>query len=182
MATDTFGSPDRDDYDYDRSYNRSTGMMSPPPSDLSETSFNAAMRANFARRRGSPDFSDDEDGSDEDDLTLAMRYPRNSISSTSSITMEERLEAMQKANEELKKKLKEAEDTLRHRMEDADERLESLEVELQQTKEDLSLARKQEKELKSKEVGHKSTFVLSFRAKTLCSGKVTLRSSHLSIK
>ncbi|KAI0090985.1 hypothetical protein BDY19DRAFT_984049 [Irpex rosettiformis] len=149
-VADGFGSPERDGYNYGRSFDHSTGMMSPPPSDLSEASFDAAMRVNLARRRGSSD-SSDEEGSSDEDMTLAVRYPRTSISSNSSVLLEERFEALQKVNEELRKKLKEAEESLRHRMEDSDEQLDRLEVELQQTKDDLTLARKQEKELKAKE-------------------------------
>lgn len=139
-------------------------MMSPPPSDLSETSFDAAMQANFARGRSPYSSDSDSDGEEDDDMTMAVRYPRDSISSTtSSIMMEERLEALQKVNEELRKKLKEAEDNLKHRMEDSDDQLHSLEVELQEAHDALSAFKRQEKDTKQKEVSDRLFYVYATR-------------------
>ncbi|KAI0342594.1 hypothetical protein BDW22DRAFT_1357031 [Trametopsis cervina] len=139
-------SPDRNDYNYDGTYNRETGMMSPPPSDLSETSFDAAMRANLARR--SEDSDSDGDDS-EGDHTLDFRHSRES--STTSLNLQERLDAMHKVHDDLRRKLKEAEDNLQHRMADHEDELARMEQELETLKDELISTKKQEKELRSKE-------------------------------
>jgi Skp family chaperone for outer membrane proteins len=143
-----FGSSVRDDDDFDRSFNRHTGMISPPPSDLSEASFQEAIRANLARR--SPDSSDDESG--DDDLTMAYRHSRVSTSSTASLDIQEKMEAVQKSNDELRKKLKEAEANLQNRMRDHDEDIQHLQFDLEILRQELKDARIKEKEARTNEV------------------------------
>jgi chromosome segregation ATPase len=64
----------------------------------------------------------------------------------------DRLEVLQKANAELGKKLMDAENTLQRRLTEHETELEDLQLRIDELKSELSATKKEEKELRSKEV------------------------------
>lgn len=65
---------------------------------------------------------------------------------------EDRIEALKKSNQDMARKLLEAEDRLRLQMEAHETEIESLENKLEELKSELSATKREEKELRSKEV------------------------------
>ncbi|TCD67167.1 hypothetical protein EIP91_000452 [Steccherinum ochraceum] len=129
------------------------GLMSPPPSDNSfdEDSIDfTTMRINsLPMPRGGSDSGD----SDEDDFdsSLGLVMDRSAASSTVSLDIQERLEALQKTNGELGRKLMEAENTLQRRLSDHELELEEMQLRLEEAKMELNATKREEKELRTKE-------------------------------
>lgn len=126
--------------------------MSPPPSDNSfdddEIDFTTMRINSLPMPRG-----DDDDDSDEDfETSLGLVMDRSAASSTVSMDIQERIEALQKTNAELGRKLMEAENTLQKRMTDHELELEEMELRLEEAKAELSASKREEKELRTKEV------------------------------
>ena len=100
------------------------------------------------------DEEDDDDAEESDASDDRYRIPetRSAASSTASIEVEERLEALNRLNQDLARKLVEAERTLQTRLSDHEQELEEMQVRLEDAKVELSATRREEKELRSKEV------------------------------
>ena len=96
--------------------------------------------------------SGSDSGGDEDSW-LGLVLDRNANSSTASLEPLERLDALQRANTELGKKLMEAERTLQAKLFEHEAELEDMQGRLEEVKSELSATKREEKELRSKEVG-----------------------------
>ena len=130
-----------------------TGLLSPPPSDQSETSFDEDQfegRISSLQMPGSPGSDSDSDG--EEDSTLGLVLDRSAASSTVSLEQQERLDALQRVNTELARKLMEAERTLQLRLADHEQEIEDLQGRLDEVRSELSATKREEKELRSKDV------------------------------
>lgn len=103
------------------------------------------------------DSDSDSDMEDEDSLGLVL--DRSAASSTASMEPLERLDALQRANTELGKKLMEAERTLQSWLSEHEVELEEMQGRLEEIKSELSATKREEKELRSKEVGFSSSFI-----------------------
>ncbi|KAI0359798.1 hypothetical protein OH77DRAFT_1419125 [Trametes cingulata] len=130
---------------------RSTGLMSPPPSDASfddERDFHEQISSLPLPRRSSDDSDDD---SEIEEALLGLVMDRSAASSTVSMDMEQRLEALQRLNTDLGRKLVEAERTLQNRLADHEQELEEMQMRLEEARSELSATKREEKELRSKE-------------------------------
>lgn len=95
----------------------------------------------------------DDDGSDsEEEVALGLVMDRSSILSTASMTADDRAELMDKVNKDLQRKVADAEATMQRRMSEQEAELENMQIKLDEWKMELMAARKEEKELKNKEV------------------------------
>lgn len=92
----------------------------------------------------------DSDGEDESALGLVM--DRSSISSIASMSVDDRIELMEKVNKDLERKVAEAELTLMRKLADHEAELEEIQMRLEESKAELMAAKKEEKELRNKEV------------------------------
>lgn len=92
----------------------------------------------------------DSDGEDSDNEDLIME--RNIATSTASLEPGERVEALQRTNADLRKKLAEVENTMQNRLADHDAEIEDMQIRLDELKSELSATKREEKELRSKEV------------------------------
>jgi len=102
----------------------------------------------------SPGSGSDSDG--DEDSYLGLVLDRNANASTASLASLEpldRLDALQRANTELGKKLMEAERTLQAKLFEHEAELEDMQGRLEEVKSELSATKREEKELRSKEVG-----------------------------
>ncbi len=153
---------DRDD-DHDRTWSNDNsswqqsgiGLMSPPPSDQSEVSFGDDVGFHLNNlpmpRRGSD--SDSDSDSDGDDMARGLVHERTINASTISLDLQERVEALQRVNDDLRRKLSDAEETLQRKLGEHESDLESLQQRFEEMKSELSATKRQEKELRAKEVG-----------------------------
>lgn len=94
----------------------------------------------------------DSDSDDEQDSSLGLVLDRNIASSTASMEPLERLDALQRTNAELGRKLMEAERTLQNRLAEHESELEEMQSKLEEMRSELSATKREEKELRSKEV------------------------------
>ena len=110
------------------------------------------------RQMGSDGESDDGDRDDDLDRDgnrhLGLVLDRSTASSTVSMEPQERLEALQRANTELGRKLIEAEETLQNKLSEHEVELEEMQGRLEEVRSELSATKREEKELRSKEVGY----------------------------
>ncbi|CCL98646.1 uncharacterized protein FIBRA_00648 [Fibroporia radiculosa] len=141
-------SPERD-FDY----RTNGGLLSPPQSDRSESSFDEDDR--FGSQISSLPMprvsSDDDSEDDDDDSMLGLVMDRSAASSTVSLDLQERLEALQRMNTDLGRKLIEAEKTLQYKLAEHEMELEEMQSRLEEVKSELSATKREEKELRSKE-------------------------------
>ena len=126
--------------------------MSPPESDASfddDRPFHEQVSM-----LAMPKLDDDDDDAETDAGDERYRIPetRSAASSTASIEVEERLEALNRLNQDLARKLVEAERTLQTRLSDHEQELEDMQLRLEDAKSELSATKREEKELRSKEV------------------------------
>ena len=77
---------------------------------------------------------------------------RSAASSTISLDYEQRIEALQRVNTELGRKLVDAERMLQIKLAEHESELEDMESRLEEFKSELSATKREEKELRSKEV------------------------------
>ena len=100
-----------------------------------------------------PRKDDDSDSdSDIDEAPLGLVMDRSAASSTVSMDMEQRLDALQRLNTDLGRKLLEAERTLQNRLAEHEQELEEMQSRLEEARSELSATKREEKELRSKEV------------------------------
>ena len=146
FANDYYGSSPERETDA-----RSTGLMSPPPSDNSfddEQSFHDQISSLTMPRKG----EDSDSDSEVEDQLLGLVMDRSAASSTVSLDMEQRLDALQRLNTDLGRKLLEAERTLQNRLAEHEQELEDMQIRLEEARSELSATKREEKELRSKEV------------------------------
>jgi hypothetical protein len=141
-----YPSPDRD--------HLSAGEHSP---DM-DSSFDYPQKGDtFARQLSSlpmPRSASDSDSDDENESSLGLVMERSAASSTVSLESTEQLDALQKANAELGRKLIEAERTLENRLNEHDMDLDEMQGRLEELKSELTSTKREEKELRTKEVRH----------------------------
>jgi len=94
----------------------------------------------------------DDTESDLEESSLGLVLDRSTASSTVSMEPQERLEALQRANTELSRKLMEAEQTLQNKLTEHELELEEMQGRLEEVRSELSATKREEKELRSKEV------------------------------
>jgi hypothetical protein len=95
-----------------------------------------------------PDSGPDSDSED----TLGLVLDRSAASSTVSMEPLDRVDALQRANAELGRKLMEAERTLQGKLADHENELEEMQGRLEEVRSELSATKREEKELRAKEV------------------------------
>jgi chromosome segregation ATPase len=98
-----------------------------------------------------PRCSSDSD-SDGEESALGLVMDRSAASSTVSLEPEERVDALKRTNAELVRKLIESERTLQHTMSQHELELEENQSRIEELKSELSATKREEKELRSKEV------------------------------
>ncbi|KAH8100862.1 hypothetical protein BXZ70DRAFT_133219 [Cristinia sonorae] len=131
-----------------------TGLMSPPPSDHSfddDSIEYTSMRINSLPMPRGQEYDSDSDDDEAIATALGLVMDRSAASSTISLDMQERLEAMQKTNAELGRKLMEAENTLQRRLTEHEMELEEMQMRLEEAKTELNATKREEKELRAKE-------------------------------
>ena len=101
-------------------------------------------------RRSASDPGTDSDSEDESSLGLVL--DRSATSSTVSLEPLDRLDALQKANTELSRKLIEADRALQNKLMEHDNDLEEMQARLEELKTELTATKREEKELRAKEV------------------------------
>ena len=106
-----------------------------------------------------PKMEDDGDETDASDEQYRIPETRSAASSTASIQLEERLEALSRVNQDLARKLVEAERTLQTRLSDHEQELEDMQMRLEEARSELSATKREEKELRSKEVCFQKYYV-----------------------
>ncbi|KAJ3483586.1 hypothetical protein NLI96_g6211 [Meripilus lineatus] len=139
-----------------------TGLMSPPPSSVSDTSLDYDDDATYAARISalplirphSPSDHSDADSSDDDmerGRVLDHRASMASMMSTISMEDQEKMETLEKSNKELARKLMEAERTLSVRMADHENDLADMEAKIEEMRSELSATKREEKDLRGRE-------------------------------
>lgn len=98
------------------------------------------------------------DSDSEDESSLGLILDRSATSSTVSLEPHERLDALQKANADLGRKLIEAERTLQVKLQEHDSELEEMQARLDELKSELTATKREEKELRAKEVCSKTSW------------------------
>lgn len=97
-----------------------------------------------------PKHADDSDSDDE--VQNILVYERSAVPSDASMDSQERVDVLNKTIDELRKKLVDAEKGLNRKVNDLELELEEAQEKLEELKAELVAGRKEEKELKSKEV------------------------------
>ncbi|KAL0574426.1 hypothetical protein V5O48_007529 [Marasmius crinis-equi] len=120
------------------------GYSSPDDTLHSPSGFIDSINSLPMPRRG-----DDSDEEDESALGLVME--RQHTASTVSLEPLDRLELLQRTNNELSKKLQDAENTLQRKLNDHETELEELTNKVDELNAELHATKKEEKELRSKE-------------------------------
>ncbi|KAI0955779.1 hypothetical protein AcV7_006354 [Taiwanofungus camphoratus] len=164
-----------------------TGLLSPPPSDMSESSldedsrFAADINSLVMPRGAGSDGGSDSEGDDDSMLGLVM--DRSAASSTVSLDLQERLEALQRMNTDLGRKLVEAEKTLQNNLAEHEFELEEMQSRLEEVKSELSATKREEKELRSKErTNHAQISALESEIAKLQKSLDTARTSYQSLQ
>lgn len=85
-------------------------------------------------------------------MARGLVHERTITVSTISLDMQERIEALQKTNDDLRRKLNDAEETLQKKLNEHEQDLENMQQRLEEMKSELSATKRQEKELRAKEV------------------------------
>lgn len=90
--------------------------------------------------------------SDDEDSALGLVLDRSTASSTVSLQPDDR-EELTRVNADLRRKLMDAEKTLQNRLSEHESELEEFQGRLEEMRSELSATKREEKELRSKEVG-----------------------------
>jgi len=136
-----YGSPDRD-------------ILSklPDPFDMSKSMYDSISSLPMPRVGSDSDSDNDVHDSDDTDSSLRLVLDRSAASSTVSLEPHDRLEVLQRANGDLGRKLMDAERTLQNKLSDHESELEEMQGRLEEARSELSATKREEKELRSKEV------------------------------
>ena len=102
--------------------------MSPPPSDR-DMSFDDDDGP-ISSLQLPPHPGSDDEGSDDDDPTLLRVHERIPTMSTASLDMAERIDALQRINDELRRKLSDTEDNLQKRLAEREAEIEDMQQHL----------------------------------------------------
>lgn len=94
----------------------------------------------------------DDDSDSDDEVQDMLVYDRSAAPSNASMDSQERVDVLNKTIDELRKKLSDTEKGLNRKVNDLELELEEAQEKLEELKAELIAARKEEKELKSKEV------------------------------
>jgi TolA-binding protein len=94
------------------------------------------------------------DSDEDDDSALGLVVDRSTASSTVSMQPDDQTEAVTRANVDLRRRLAEAEKTLQNRLSEHESELEELQGRLEEMRSELNATKREEKELRSKEVGN----------------------------
>ncbi|KAL1949543.1 hypothetical protein VTO73DRAFT_8424 [Trametes versicolor] len=180
-ANDYYGSSPEREYGQ---RDTSSGLMSPPPSDASfddERHFSEQISSLPLPRHSADDSDDDSDEIEEALLGLVM--DRSAASSTVSLDMQGRLDALQRMNTDLGRKLLEAERTLQNRLADHEQELEDMQMRLEESRSELSATKREEKDLRGKE-RQNSTQIAALETEIMKLQKTldTARSSYQSLQ
>jgi hypothetical protein len=136
--------------------------------------------SNYTMRRSRSQYDDSSvpiprastsDSDDEDEIDAGLVLDRNDASSTISLELHDRLDALQRNNEELSRKLLEAEKTLQDKLANYDMELDEAQHKLEELRSELSVSNREEKDLRTKDVRNISVSNISranddFRLKT----------------
>ncbi|KAF7325703.1 hypothetical protein MKEN_00420500 [Mycena kentingensis (nom. inval.)] len=95
--------------------------------------------------------NNDSDSDSDDEARVDMIMDRSAASSTVSMMPQDRLDALQRINEDLARKLMEAERTMQRKMAEHESLHEELQMRLDEVNNELSAAKREEKELRAKE-------------------------------
>lgn len=142
-----FGSPGGGDESLDDENTISNALLNTSAEYRSDDSFGNAISS-----LPMPTSGLDSDSDEEQDSSLGLVLDRNTASSTASMEPLERLDALQRTNAELGRKLMEAERTLQNRLAEHESELEEMQSKLEEMRSELSATKREEKELRSKEV------------------------------
>ena len=151
------------DRDYDQTIQGFGGLMSPPSSSDSSFEYDdadaqfASRISSLPQRPSSPSAHSDSSLSDEEienslGRILDHRPSIASLISTISMEDQEKIEALEKSNKDMARKLMEAERTLQNRMVQHESELADMESRLEEVRSELSATKREEKELRGKEV------------------------------
>ena len=91
------------------------------------------------------------DSDDEDEIDAGLVLDRNDASSTT-LELHDRLDALQRNNEELSRKLLEAEKTLQDKLANYDMELDEAQHKLEELRSELSASNREEKDLRARDV------------------------------
>ncbi|KAF8519575.1 hypothetical protein JB92DRAFT_3112335 [Gautieria morchelliformis] len=137
------------------------GMVSPPPerdgaySPVGPSRVEDMAESISSLPMPSPHDSDSDGDSDDEthrlSMGLIMDHDRSISSSVASLAPHDRVEALQKNNQELARRLMEAERTLQNRLADHEVEIEEMQGKLDEIKSELTATKREEKELRSKE-------------------------------
>lgn len=100
--------------------------------------------------------SSQTDSDEEDEVVSGLVPDRTTTSSTVSMEVHERMEALQRNNEELGRKLMEVERSLQNKLMEHETELEETHMRLEELRSELSLSNREEKELRAKDVSFSS--------------------------
>ncbi|KAL0067787.1 hypothetical protein AAF712_005227 [Marasmius tenuissimus] len=149
MGSPTFRTPSRPGSRQGRFFSGSPtderGYSSPDDTILSPAGFSNSLNSLPMPRR-----SDDSDD-DEDESALGLVPERQTTASTVSMEPVDRVELLQRANNELQKKLQDAENTLQRTLTEHETELEELTNKIDELTTELQATKKEEKELRGKE-------------------------------
>lgn len=144
-----FGSPGSFDLGYSSPEDVNLTVKSRPLSRYGYGSLDSTF-ANDVSTLAMPRLSTDSD--DEEEIDASLVPDRSTTSSTASMEKHERMEALQRKNEELGRRLMEVEKTLQNKLMEHDSELEETHMRLEELRSELSASNREEKELRSKDV------------------------------
>ncbi|KZT01531.1 uncharacterized protein LAESUDRAFT_731104 [Laetiporus sulphureus 93-53] len=173
--------------DYGPQVRSISGLMSPPPSGQSETSYDDDN--DFTERVSTLPMprmgveSDESESEFDDASILGLVMSRSTTSSTVSLDLHERLDALQRANTDLARKLLEAEKTLQDRLAEHEIEIEEMESRLDEVRGELSATKREEKELRNKERASQSQItILEGEVTKLTKSLESARASYQSLQ
>lgn len=155
-----FGRVSSPELDYSSSRGGNHYGLASPSSPTDENDFTLSISTipiPISKRSSSPNASLLSFESTDSDHVI-KDHDRSAASSTVSLQGIDRVEALQKANADLGRKLMEVERTLQERLNDHEAELEEMEGRLEEVRGELSATKREEKELRSKEVSHLISF------------------------
>ncbi|KAJ7759368.1 hypothetical protein DFH07DRAFT_884301 [Mycena maculata] len=133
------------------------GARSRPPSrnarshNLEEQDYDYTLRQGLSSLQMPRGSDSDSDSDDSDGADMVMDHDRSAASSTVSMMPHERVEALQRINDDLARKLADTERMMQRKLAEQEAEFEDLQVKLEETRNELSAAKREEKELRSKE-------------------------------
>ena len=132
------------------------------PSSYFDLGYSSPDDNNYTMRRPKSQYGYDDssvpiprastsDSDDEDEIDAGLILDRNDASSTT-LELHDRLDALQRNNEELSRKLLEAEKTLQDKLSNYDMELDEAQHKLEELRSELSASNREEKDLRTKDV------------------------------